>query len=898
MQYIWRPTVRKYIEERYIQNPKEWYDLTISTSGLLNITIISEHFVHIAVSQRREQILDLLLESNAPTSIGFLSLYTTSEADSIGLPKPPTIQSGRVDNWSDLAQQAMNVSGYAREQPGKQGIPRTVTFYSFKGGVGRTTALTHVAWILAMRGRKIVAVDLDLEAPGLSSLFHLAPMPKYGIVDYFYERSYLPQGIEPSISIAEIFGEAPIPDAPGRLFIVPAGFLDLNYITKVDDLRASVITERGEDLWSIFFREITEQLQPDIILIDSRTGINEWGAFSLLRAADQAIVFLYPNEQNKRGIALLLDALAGSIPLQLVFSPVPFGDTVREKVREYWQDLQGRLGVAAGEVNGDEDKESQELEAQSDLAEPITIYYLTELALASSYPVLPLLPNYMNIANVVDEDTTAISREQVLSDIDSRQKIIESLKFPAVNAADPGSDQNLRNLFQRTTDFEQFLDDTTCLIRGRKGTGKTALYELLLKYEEVARELSNKRLDRVTCFSGHGRFRIRPTRDEFQRIAQSIEQNKGSWEAFWRFYLLLRMYLENQLQRYFKGNRVDKFNPLKSVLGKLPAGVDSWQIEHTRLLAEMATDSELNLLAKDLLDEINRQLQKSGKILWFLYDDLDEDLLEKGNVRKGALTGLFQLIQASDARRLVAIRFKIFLREDIWSRLVFDNKSHLNGRDIILKWTRKDFLRLALRQALQSKEFRDVVDRFAPVENIDQAEEALIDKALQLLWGTRREPNLKSKYVSRWVYDRLTDSSETTFPRSLNILLKEAKNHELHSHRDQLTPPDRLLQATSLNQGLFVASKQRCEEVREEYPEFEPFFDALTNLEVLILERKLREVWQDKAREIVPTFESFVEFLLSIGLIGLAELQEKKRGYRFAEIYTYGFNMYRGKRKY
>lgn len=898
MQYTWRPTLRKYIEDRYIQNPEEWYDLTISTPGLLNITIVSERFANIPAQQRREQILDLLLESNAPTSLGFLSLYTMSEADSIGLSRIPPIQESRVDNWSDLAQQAMNASGYSKVQQGKRGIPRTITFYSFKGGVGRTTALAHVAWILAMRGRKVVAVDLDLEAPGLSFLLNLMPMPKHGIVDYFYERSYLPQDVEPSISIAEIFGEARIPDASGRLFIVPAGFLDLNYITKVDDLRASVITERGEDLWSIFFREITEQLQPDIILVDSRTGINEWGAFSLLRAADQAIVFLYPNEQNKRGIDLLLEALAGKISLQLVFSPVPFGDAGIEKVREYWQDLQNRLDVVTDQTNSDVNEEIQEFEAQSNIAEPIIVHYLTELALALSYPVLPLLSNYMNIANVVDEDTTAISREQVLSDTDRRVKIIESLKFPAVNAADLGSDQNLRNLFQRTTDFDQFLNDTTCLIRGRKGTGKTALYELLLKHEDVARELSNKRLDRVTCLSGHGRFRSRPTRAEFQLIDQSIEQNKGSWEALWRSYLLLRMHLENRLQQYLKGNRGDKFSQLQSILGKIPRGADSWQIEHTRTLAEMAGNAELNLLTKDVLDDINSQLRKSGQVLWFLYDDLDEDLLEKGDLRKGALTGLFQLIQASDARRLVSIRFKVFLREDIWSRLVFDNKSHFNGRDIVLKWTRKDFLRLALRQALQSTEFRDLVDRFAPVENIDQAEETLIDKALQLLWGTRREPNLKSKYVSRWVYDRLTDSSETTFPRSLNILLKEAKNYELTSNRDLPIPTDRLLQAKSLNEGLFVASKQRCEEVREEYPELGPFFDALASLEILASERKLREVWQETAHVISPTFRGFVDFLLSIGLISLAELQEKEQGYRFAEIYTYGFNMYRGRRKY
>lgn len=110
--------------------------------------------------------------------------------------------------------------------------------------MGRTTALTHVAWILAMRGRKVVAVDLDLEAPGLSTAFSLNPLPESGIVDYFYERSYLPKGLKPNILITKIFGEVTIPDATGRLFIVPAGSLSLDYISKVDDLRATTILDQ------------------------------------------------------------------------------------------------------------------------------------------------------------------------------------------------------------------------------------------------------------------------------------------------------------------------------------------------------------------------------------------------------------------------------------------------------------------------------------------------------------------------------------------------------------------------------------------------------------------------------------------------------------------------------
>ena len=46
-----------------------------------------------------------------------------------------------------------------------------VTFYSFKGGTGRTMALANVAWILAANGKRVLVADWDLESPGLHRFF-------------------------------------------------------------------------------------------------------------------------------------------------------------------------------------------------------------------------------------------------------------------------------------------------------------------------------------------------------------------------------------------------------------------------------------------------------------------------------------------------------------------------------------------------------------------------------------------------------------------------------------------------------------------------------------------------------------------------------------------------------
>ena len=48
---------------------------------------------------------------------------------------------------------------------------RVITFYSYKGGVGRSFALANTAVLLAEWGFRVLAVDWDIEAPGLQGFF-------------------------------------------------------------------------------------------------------------------------------------------------------------------------------------------------------------------------------------------------------------------------------------------------------------------------------------------------------------------------------------------------------------------------------------------------------------------------------------------------------------------------------------------------------------------------------------------------------------------------------------------------------------------------------------------------------------------------------------------------------
>src|SRR5688572_14830113 len=71
-------------------------------------------------------------------------------------------------------------------------MPQIVTFYSYKGGTGRSMALANVAWILASNGKRVMVIDWDLEAPGLHRYFKpFLPDPELkstssrGLINYF-----------------------------------------------------------------------------------------------------------------------------------------------------------------------------------------------------------------------------------------------------------------------------------------------------------------------------------------------------------------------------------------------------------------------------------------------------------------------------------------------------------------------------------------------------------------------------------------------------------------------------------------------------------------------------------------------------------------------------------------
>lgn len=90
--------------------------------------------------------------------------------------------------------------------------------------------------------------------------------------------------------------------------------------------------------------------------------------------------------------------------------------------------------------------------------------------------------------------------------------------------------------------------------------------------------------------------------------------------------------------------------------------------------------------------------------------------------------------------------------------------------------------------------------------------------------------------------------------------------------------------------GLKKASEERCDAVKQEYPELQDFFNGLKGVSALPTKEELELKWQDHAQEESSTFEEFSNLLSNIGL---AKWREKEERYAFADLYVYGFEMVR-----
>lgn len=199
---------------------------------------------------------------------------------------------------------------------------KIITFYSYKGGTGRSMALANVACLLSKEtDGKILMIDWDLEAPGLYRYFtDYLPnsfSKKKGLIDFFIQANEelptMPLDEEDEDVLDRFFtliekninNLKKIPGLLDNLYLMSAGqFEDENeYSDRVAKFNWQAFFQKIPAFFTRFANYLSQHYS--YVLIDSRTGHTDIGGICTMLMPEKLILVFTPNYQSLEGVLKL-----------------------------------------------------------------------------------------------------------------------------------------------------------------------------------------------------------------------------------------------------------------------------------------------------------------------------------------------------------------------------------------------------------------------------------------------------------------------------------------------------------------------------------------------------------------------------------------------------------------
>jgi len=638
-----------------------------------------------------------------------------------------------------------------------------VTFYSYKGGMGRTTTLTSYAMDLAINhNKRVCIIDCDFEAPGYMNFFSLGSNEvlksgiRNGIVEFLVDYNF-----QNSVDLKNYIisnDELQLPELR-NLFIVPAGNLSdsaiessANYVThrdhylealsRIDLSNEAVIIKGFESL----FQEIETKIKPDVILIDSRTGFNDVFGITALKLSDCIVSFFGSSEQTKPGLRFILDKFyemkqSGNVntELLLVNSILPEDDKLSNEFHEAFINEVGRYAEFIQEIK----REKKALEIPSlpkffKLRRNITLekigvkeneednsdyknhYELIKNKSFSDYiSIFSGLNETDKISEIFKVEETQLPLH--IKTLELKNRILKKLKNqlrnedgkPKLFAED--AEVKAETFFYRDSMKEIFIREKF-IIQGFKGTGKTYLYKALRNNDlkeikatllELAEVDKNKDIRFIDVISLKGKGE--PKSFDFKRIRSSeIKDKRSYFTNFWIVYTWNSIFLDakDKLSFQYQSQLQDMIKPI------------SPDTETKKRFDEIISNDDLIIKIENDLKALDEFLHNQNITLFVLYDQLD-NLIEPHEWGE-AVSPLVDYWW-DNLNRFNNISPKIFIRTDLYKRLKGTNTSRLENNKINIEWSREEVYSFFFKLIFSEKEsFEALIEIMARTKRYDE----------------------------------------------------------------------------------------------------------------------------------------------------------------------------------
>jgi len=835
--------------------------------GGWNIAVISPAFEGLSEEDRRSKCLaeldDLATE--------WVELLTPKEAEWAG-PLPGEIEPKELPLWPEaLARSSISeTSGVRVLSDIDEDIERPVvtTFYSLRGGVGRSTTLAYTARILAAHRQKVICVDMDLEAPALPVLLGCESdvQDNQGVVDLLI---VLDQGTTPDFTQHLL----PVTNSE-NLFVMPAGRISADYARKLRFINPVAWYREERNPLRLLLDGLKNELPfvPDVILLDARTGITDLSGPLLFDLADIAIVVFFPHPQAKHGTELLARGLLNTMTrrqisesdpvapeLRFLVSPIPISKS-KEVIQRYERRPLEWIDEWLEELNN----RRQTHDFPPVLVEEITHFVRYREDVVTSDLVGTDRDVWRAFEPVAEWIERFIpTRTESLIEASTKKlkpRVLKELRFSVGTAEQQGE---LIQDFVKTENIREALSPDIPLVLGRKGTGKTAIFRYLSESPDRHSVVVHapKGLEHSITWL--------LSMDGFKEVDEIISKTKLEWRHFWVLYVGVAV----EQHDVFNIQRPDHLS-----------GRDlSTQTAIINAFEATANAVHGTLYLAEWIQKMDRVVKEQ---MYLLLDGLDTGFgstAKERDRRRRSIEGLFGAWMDL-GQGLVNLRFKILLREDIWRQLRFDNKSHLYGRSARLEWANQtEFLKVPLKQAMRSSAFKEP-ELLQRVEGtgFDDWSEYSVHNAWNMLVGERMT-GVGTTYTRNWVWNRLADANQDHSPRYLLQLFHEAIQWE--RNEEETKPYEKtFIRPRALVRCLPKVSEEALGALREEFSELDPLLDTLKRI-------GRTPIYAD---DDLKEHKELLLLSLEIGLLAAYE----ERGdeivrYKVPDLYRYGLNMTR-----
>ena len=445
----------------------------------------------------------------------------------------------------------------------------------------------------------------------------------------------------------------------------------------------------------------------------------------------------------------------------------------------------------------------------------------------------------------------------------------------------------LSNYFISTQQWHSLYSGKSDVIFGAKGSGKSALYTLLLKRNK---EFFDKNTILVSV--------ERPTgKTVFSDINDEPPTAENEFVTLWKVYfiqLIINWLIENGRCHGIAREIADKLvtaglieekntlrrlvNMAKSFAKKLTdvqsleggatlEGGVTGKITFRTPDGQMKRDGYSSL--DELLEQLNDFLTEEKLTFWLLCDRLDVAFDQSINLEKNALRALFKVYR--DLEEFDCIFLKIFLRDDIWKRITddgFREASHITRTNTI-EWSSKNLMNLIVMRVLENKELVKALG--VDANEIKSDHQKQID-FYYTLFPKQVDVGERQSDTFDWVLSRVRDGLGKVAPRELihfynEMLLQEQREKDISNNK--IEPPNIVSRAAIKNSTLEVSKVRLEQTIFAEYPDLKDSILLLENQKAEHSISSISAVWQKNEQETI-------EIATKLSEIGFFDLRSFK----------------------